>query len=226
MAHRIFETTTHDYDPVNKYIDEKARLRRTRSTWRYTKALALFLLAFGLFLILAAYAYHIFKKPHYLDSKNSKIIKENKENFLNQELKIKEEKIENLEKKLKENPENNLLKEEITKLQNEKNDLQNKIDQQKNIHTNFIKFEWNYNASINGNNVGVATRFKYKDSMNDKPEEVNCYVNFQRDDLETLELGTKYDPFPNGISNIYKETLNASENDFKQLRKYCNFETL
>ena len=64
MAHRIFETTTHDYDPVNKYIDEKARLRRTKSTWRYTKALALFLLAFGLFLILAAYAYHIFKKPH------------------------------------------------------------------------------------------------------------------------------------------------------------------
>ena len=62
--------------------------------------------------------------------------------------------------------------------------------------------------------------------MNDKPEEVNCYVNFQRDDLATLELGTKYDPFPNGISNIYKETLNASENDFKQLRKYCNFETL
>ena len=64
MAHRIYETTTHDFDPVNKYIDEKARLRRTKSTWRYTKALALFLLAFGLFLILAAYAYHIFKKPH------------------------------------------------------------------------------------------------------------------------------------------------------------------
>ena len=64
MAHRIYETTTHDFDPVNKYIDEKARLRRTKSTWRYTKALALFLIAFGLFLILAAYAYHIFKKPH------------------------------------------------------------------------------------------------------------------------------------------------------------------
>ena len=64
MAHRIYETKTHDFDPVNKYIDEKARLRRTKSTWRYTKSLALFLLAFGLFLILAAYAYHIFKKPH------------------------------------------------------------------------------------------------------------------------------------------------------------------
>ena len=64
MTHKIYETTTHDFDPVNKYIDEKARLRRTKSTWRYTKALALFLIAFGLFLILAAYAYHIFKKPH------------------------------------------------------------------------------------------------------------------------------------------------------------------
>ncbi len=64
MVHRIYETTTHDFNPVNEYIDEKARLRRTKSTWRYTKALALFLLAFGLFLILAAYAYHIFKKPH------------------------------------------------------------------------------------------------------------------------------------------------------------------
>ena len=39
MAHRIYETTTHDFDPVNKYIDEKARLRRTKSTWRYTKKL-------------------------------------------------------------------------------------------------------------------------------------------------------------------------------------------
>jgi|TARA_B110000503_G_scaffold2450_1_gene3254 hypothetical protein len=54
----------HDYDPVNKYIDEKARLRRTKSVWGYTRSLALFLVALGIFLIFAAYAYHIFKKPH------------------------------------------------------------------------------------------------------------------------------------------------------------------
>ena len=77
MAHKIFESTTHDYDPVNKYIDEKARLRRTKSTWRYTKALALFLIAFGLFLILAAYAYHIFKKPHPIE----KILKNENKNI-------------------------------------------------------------------------------------------------------------------------------------------------
>ena len=30
MSHKIIETTTHDYNPVNKYIDEKARLKRTK----------------------------------------------------------------------------------------------------------------------------------------------------------------------------------------------------
>ena len=61
MASKIIETT-HDYEPVNKYITEKARIKRTRSVWGYTRSLALFLIAFGIFLILAAYAYHIFKK--------------------------------------------------------------------------------------------------------------------------------------------------------------------
>ena len=60
MVHKIIETTRHDYDPVNKYIDEKARLRRTKSIWRNTRSAALGLIAFGIFLILAAYAYHIF----------------------------------------------------------------------------------------------------------------------------------------------------------------------
>ena len=225
MSHKIIETTTHDYQPVNKYIDEKARLKRTKSVWGYTRSLALFLIAFGIFLILAAYAYHIFKKPHYLNTENNKLIKEDKANLLNRELKMKEEKINDLEKKLKENPENNLLKDEITKLQNEKNQLENQIEQQKNIHTNFIKFEWNYNGSINGNSVPVATRFKYEDSMKDKPDEIECYADFGRNDLAKLELGTKYNPFPDGIPNVYLDKLNASENDFKNLRTYCNFES-
>ena len=63
MSHKIIETTTHDYQPVNKYIDEKARFKRTKSVWGYTRSLALFLIALGIFLILAAYAYHVFKKP-------------------------------------------------------------------------------------------------------------------------------------------------------------------
>ena len=64
MSNDQIQYNVHDYEPVNKYIDEKARLRRTKSVWGYTRALALFLVALGIFLILAAYAYHIFKKPH------------------------------------------------------------------------------------------------------------------------------------------------------------------
>ena len=129
MAHRIYETTTHDFDPVNKYIDEKARLRRTKSTWRYTKALALFLIAFGLFLILAAYAYHIFKKPHPLSEyKNETVSSKSIENDLNQEINKKNNLIEKKNKELQSNPENELLKKEIENLKKEKAEIQKKLE--------------------------------------------------------------------------------------------------
>ena len=129
MAHRIHETTTHDFDPVNKYIDEKARLRRTKSTWRYTKALALFLIAFGLFLILAAYAYHIFKKPHPLSEyKNETVSSKSIENDLNQEINKKNNLIEKKNKELQSNPENELLKKEIENLKKEKAEIQKKLE--------------------------------------------------------------------------------------------------
>ncbi len=129
MAHRIYETTTHDFDPVNKYIDEKARLRRTKSTWRYTKALALFLIAFGLFLILAAYAYHIFKKPHPLSEyKTDTISSKSIENEFNKEIIEKNNLIEKKNKELQSNPENELLKKEIENLKKEKADIQKKLE--------------------------------------------------------------------------------------------------
>ena len=129
MAHRIFETTTHDYDPVNKYIDEKARLRRTKSTWRYTKALALFLLTFGLFLILAAYAYHIFKKPHPLSEyKTETVSSKNIESELNKEIIEKNNLIEKKNEELQSNPENELLKKEIENLKKEKSEIQKKLE--------------------------------------------------------------------------------------------------
>ena len=129
MAHRIYETTTHDFDPVNKYIDEKARLRRTKSTWRYTKALALFLIAFGVFLILAAYAYHIFKKPHDKVFTTNEIIKseEKIKQNLNEEIVAKEEKIDDLENQIQTNPENQKLKEELDKITKEKEALENQL---------------------------------------------------------------------------------------------------
>ena len=80
MSDDQIQYNVHDYEPVNKYIDEKARLRRTKSVWGYTRALALFLVALGVFLILAAYAYHIFKKPHPIEeilNNDNKDISEN-----------------------------------------------------------------------------------------------------------------------------------------------------
>ncbi len=77
MSNDDIQYDVHDYEPVNKYIDEKARLRRTKSVWGYTRALALFLVALGIFLILAAYAYHIFKKPHPIE----KILNNENENI-------------------------------------------------------------------------------------------------------------------------------------------------
>ncbi|MDC3068565.1 hypothetical protein OA265_01900 [Candidatus Pelagibacter sp.] len=129
MTHKIYETTTHDFDPVNKYIDEKARLRRTKSTWRYTKALALFLIAFGLFLILAAYAYHIFKKPHpFSEYKTDTISSKSIENEFNKEIIEKNNLIEKKNKELQSNPENELLKKEIENLKKEKAEIQKKLE--------------------------------------------------------------------------------------------------
>ena len=60
----IIKTINHDYTAINKYIDEKARQRRTKSVWNYTRSLVLFLIGLGFFLILISYAYHIFNKPN------------------------------------------------------------------------------------------------------------------------------------------------------------------
>jgi len=53
------------YDPLNQGIDEQNRILRSRSTWRYSKAFALGLVALGVFLVLAAYAYYFFNR-HYI----------------------------------------------------------------------------------------------------------------------------------------------------------------
>ena len=85
MSEDNIQYDVHNYDPLNKYIDERARIRRTRSVWGYTRSLALFLVALGIFLILAAYAYHLFKKPHTiddLDQSNKNITQEDEEKII------------------------------------------------------------------------------------------------------------------------------------------------
>ena len=158
MANKIIETT-HDYEPVNRYIDEKARIKRTRSVWGYTRSLALFLIALGIFLILAAYAYHVFKKPH-VSVRSDTSVFEDSEKQINQEIANKDDEIEKLENQLENNPDNENFKKQIESLEQEKQELEKKLSEQSNIHTNFTKFKWDYNAVINGETVAVATRYK------------------------------------------------------------------
>ena len=95
--------------------------------WGYTRALALFLIALGIFLILAAYAYHIFKKPHLIQ--NEEISHQQGEN-INKEIINKNKQINQLKEKVNENPENQKLKQKLEKLQEEKKEMEKKLDEQ------------------------------------------------------------------------------------------------
>jgi len=64
MADKIKEAVSHNYDPVNQYIDDQARLKRSASSWRYAKSISLVLIAIGILFLLLAWAYNIFKKPN------------------------------------------------------------------------------------------------------------------------------------------------------------------
>ncbi|MDC0032287.1 hypothetical protein OAJ23_02390 [Pelagibacteraceae bacterium] len=61
---RSLDYSTHDYDPLNKFIDEQSKIRRSRTLWQYAKVMSLFLVGLGVFLILLGIAYWWFTKPH------------------------------------------------------------------------------------------------------------------------------------------------------------------
>ncbi len=93
MADKITEITTHDYEPINQYIDEKARIRRTRSFWGYSKSAVLIMVGVGLLAVLLAWAYYLYKKPHRLvslDTINEKVLK-NEERIIDAEKKLPED---------------------------------------------------------------------------------------------------------------------------------------
>ena len=71
MADKTIESINHNYEPVNKYIDDQARLKRSVSSWRYAKSTALVLVAAGILAVLLAWAYYIYKKPHNFFNNNS-----------------------------------------------------------------------------------------------------------------------------------------------------------
>jgi len=124
MSDEKIQYEVHDYDPLNKYIDERSRIKRTRSVWGYTRSLALFLIALGIFLILAAYAYHIFKKPHL------QLIEENNTQTERQvnDLIEKDKEIKDLKKQIESNPENEILKNKLKKIEEEKAELEKELE--------------------------------------------------------------------------------------------------
>ena len=70
MSEDNIQYDVHNYDPLNKYIYERARIRRTRSVWGYTRSLALFLVALGIFVAMVFFALHRYKKKYNIkDSK-------------------------------------------------------------------------------------------------------------------------------------------------------------
>ena len=215
MAHRIYETTTHDFDPVNKYIDEKARLRRTKSTWRYTKALALFLLAFGLFLILVAYAYHIFKKPHEKLlteeklTKSEKVIKQN----LNEEILRKDEKIQNLQEEINTNPENQKLQQELDEVKKEKKALENQI---KNVvyNSDAVVFE---KQTIGDFTITTGFSWNTVDDLRYGKKHVDdwCYLR---------KSGTTLDYYydRDASQDLNLSAMNITKSEAESYRKYCS----
>lgn len=256
MSDDKIQYDVHDYSPVNKYIEDQARLKRSASTWRYAKATALILVAAGILAVLLAWAYYLYKKPHRLVSLSEieqKVIK-NEDRIINTERKLpKDDEIntsttsnilqdrineKDLEiAKLKEELENTnkddlilkqKLEEEKNKIEREKLDLQKQLVEKREVKTNVIHFQY-VNTKLNNTDVTVTTRLYYDDPTNLSPNKsdgsdpINCYVTFNRDDLQRVELGNKSES-PN-VSKYHLETLNVSSDDFVKLKNNkCQFE--
>ena len=213
MVYKIIETTTHDYDPVNKYIDEKARLRRTKSIWKNTRSAALGLIALGIFLILVAYAYHIFKKPHELTKYKDEIISKDEEvDKYNNKIDDIEKEIEEKNKKLLNNPNSEKDKQEIQRLENELKELKKQRD-------NVV-----YDETVSvfkSKTVGLYTiTTGYQWSKVDdlrfgkKHESTWCY-------LESSLTTAKYYFNNNNDQTALLKELNLRKEEADQYKKYC-----
>ena len=196
MSDEKIQYDVHDYTPVNRYIDDQARLKRSASTWRYAKAAALILVAAGILAVLLAWAYYLYKKPHRLVSLSEieKKVITNEDRIINAERKLpKDDEIntstttnilqdrineKDLEiAKLKEELENSnnddlelkqKLEEEKIKVEQEKLDLQKKLMEKKQVRTNVIHFQY-VEGELNGSKISVTTRLHYDDPSNLSP---------------------------------------------------------
>ena len=215
MDNKTIETIDHDYTPVNKYIDEKARLRRTRSVWGYTRSLALFLIALGIFLILAAYAYHIFKKPHQLE----KIERQQSEN-INKEIVNKNKEINKLEEEIGKNPENQKLQKQLLELQKEKEEIEKKLEEQSKKIVDGKEFKYNLTThqfeTVDIDVYTITTRKKYPKTT-DLLEQTGNYT-------ETCYLakgGSKFEYDRSASQSSALNALGITEDQAKIYEKYC-----
>tara|TARA_B100001093_G_scaffold506897_1_gene566583 strand:- start:549 stop:1322 length:774 start_codon:yes stop_codon:yes gene_type:complete len=196
MSDDKIQYDVHDYSPVNKYIEDQARLKRSASTWRYAKATALILVAAGILAVLLACAYYLYKKPHRLVSLNEieqKVIN-NEDRIINAERKLpKDDEVntsttsnilqgkineKDLEiAKLKEELENvnkddlelkEELEEEKKLMEREKLDLQKQLVEKREVKTNVIHFQF-VESKLNGTRVSITTRLHYDDPSNLSP---------------------------------------------------------
>jgi len=243
MSDENIQYDVHDYEPVNKYIEDQSRLKRSASTWRYAKAATLVMVGVGVLAVLLAWAYYLYKKPHRLVSLNEieQRVLQNEERLINNESRIpieeeiqtntlsnqiksnineKDQEILELKKQLENNPANQALKEKTQKLEKEKQELQKKLNEQNQIQTNVIHFKTKI-AKLGNNNLEVVTRLHYDDPRNLIPNSITCYIVFDNPDIPKIELGEKNDS-SFYMSNFNKKTYSINDQQIHNLKKkYC-----
>ena len=199
MSDENIQYDVHNYEPVNKYIDDQARLKRSASTWRYAKAATLIMVGVGILAVLLAWAYYLYKKPHRLVSlseieqkvlsNEDRLIKKEKRlpleeeintstssNMLQGKINEKDLEISKLKAQLEENIEDqNLrkqLEEEKKTIEKEKLELQKKLVEKKEVRTNVIHFQY-LEGELNSTKVSVTTRLHYDDPSNLNPNKTD-----------------------------------------------------
>ena len=176
MADNITEVTTHDYEPLNQYIDERARIRRTRSFWGYSKSAVLLMVGVGLLAVLLAWAYYLYKKPHRLVSLD---------NIQEQVLK-NEERLIDAEKKLPADEEINiltgekLLQEKINKKNQEILDLKSQMENNKKLQDKEVQ-DLRKQIEDNQGDEELKAQLKALEEQSQKQEEK---MKAEKEDLE------------------------------------------
>jgi len=189
---------TNDFSAVNQFIDDEKRFAesfRSRIRATYLRmallSLSIFIVCLGIFLLLGAYAYHIYK--------SEKII----------EKVIYEERVitENIDKKpfqqIEQNKENNLTS-ESPKAEN-------------NIKKDYTIFSQQVLFGENGKEWNITTGNKFKKDEYDKPFSKFCYT---RADSGFVRIGLYTGQYlPASYDSKYRQYISRS--DFKGAQDRC-----